>query len=163
VPRVQRIVRLTADAPALVAAPTLTATMKQDWADYELDIVLSYPGENYAPFGGGNRIDNVMQSAQVFNGRLVVIEQTGAVPVSGTKSDSVYGLRITDAAGRAFHLTGTYNVTRVNGDGPVTVHLALTARATDDTKGPPVRIGWSAYRMTPVEVPFELANVPVVK
>ena len=72
----------------------------------------------------------------------------------------------TDEAGHRFLLSGSIEpvlAAAADGTGPVTVQLSLTATPTESTTGPPARIEWHASRLAPVEVPFELANVPVVK
>jgi hypothetical protein len=154
-----------ATAHPVVGQPVLTASLKQELVGYSLAVTLQYSGDAYAP-ATGNWFDTSGRSAQmvrVVQGRgAVLVEQHG---LSGGKTESVYGLWVTDADGRPFHLSGGIDMSRMNANGtdPTSVHLMLTLTTTEATKGPPVRIAWHASRLAPVEVPFDLANVPVVK
>jgi hypothetical protein len=155
-----------ATAQPVVGQPVLTASLKQELVGYSLAITLQYSGDAYAP-AGGNWFDTTGRSAQMvrIQGQgAILIEQGGLSRSPGAKAESVYGLRVTDADGRPFHISGGMDFNRVNANGtPLAVHLTLTATATEATKGPPVRIAWHACRLAPVEVPFDLANVPVGK
>jgi hypothetical protein len=150
-----------------VGQPVLTASLKQELVGYSLAVTLQYSGDAYAPAtGNGNLFDTSGRSGQVV--RVVQGQGAGFIEqheFSRGKAESVYGLRVTDADDRPFQLSGGIDISRMNanGTGPLAVHLTLTATATEATKGPPVRIAWHACRLAPVEVPFDLANVPVVK
>jgi hypothetical protein len=156
-----------ATSQPVIGQPVLTASLKQELVGYSLAVMLQYSGDAYAP-AGGNWFVTSAQSAQVvrFQGQAAILtEPRGLSRSPGVKAESVCGLRVTDADGRPFHLSGGIDMSRMNanGTGPTSVHLTLTVTATEATKGPPVRIAWHACRLAPVEVPFDLANVPVVK
>jgi hypothetical protein len=155
--------------PPPATHPTLTATMMPEVTRYSLNVTLQYSAEVYAPTGGGG-FDANDRSAQVIRvargqGAVVIEQQVGMGRYAGIRTESVCGLRVTDSTGRPFLLSGGFDLARftIGGNGPQYVKLTLTATATEATKGPPARIAWNASRLAAVEVPFDLANVPVVK
>jgi hypothetical protein len=175
--RIRNIAKGNDALPSPAGKPVLTATLKQELVGYSLTVTLQYSTEIYTPASGITAAFNQVVSqnrAQVIRAArgqgAVVVEQTDVFRTSGIKADSFYGLRVTDVAGRPFHLTGRSDAIRLiaerlnaYGTGPMYFQLMLTATATEVSMGPPVRIAWHATRLAAVEVPFDLANVPVVK
>jgi hypothetical protein len=158
------ITRFVREPVPQTPTPTLKATVRPVSDHYVLSVVLSYSSGQYAVAVGDGRNSprQIPQQIIVAQGGLAVVEGGRA---NLGKSDSVYGLRVTDAAGKPFTLTGSIDLSVTTPDGTVLMrmHLTLTTTKTDGTTGPPARIAWHASRLAAVEVPFELTNVPVVK
>lgn len=164
----QLVIRMgNLSAQTAPAVPVLTATAKRFGDDIELDVALLYSTDLFTPVddGIGNRNLQTTQQFRAMRGAGGIVDVQGLRGNYSTKAETVYGLRVTDAAGRPFRLSGTGEMTRTfaDGSGSVSANFRLAVTPSDTTNGPPVRISWTATRFAPVEVPFDLKHVPVTK
>ncbi len=149
--------------------PSLTVTGQQVGDTFKLEVDLGYSYLHFATPGGpqdGGALQPLVQ-VRVAQGQIIQLTNGGSRGRLSTQtpSDSVFGLRVTDAAGQRFQLTATLNLLQsvADGSGSDRAELTLVAHPTPLTTGPPVRIAWHASRLAAVEVPFDLKNVPVLK
>lgn len=135
---------------------------------YACEISLRY-NTNDVRFEGGQ--PSVMQTTWL-DGRGRMVQQQGVVVVvvngrrvnspEATLKRTLFGLTVTDDAGKPFLLAVTHSRREIDQVTLWTVDdLKLIVTPTDPTQGKPTKVAFSAGRSKTVDIPFQLRDVPL--